>query len=150
MGNAEEVSLTPAMLGGGLAAAAGGGIWGLIVIATGYVIGIMAWGIGLLAGCAVVFFSRGQKGTPLQVIAVLSSVLGIAIGKYVTFFHFLKKAITERYGLEVASKVSLFSGRVVQAFIEGIGSMVSDADILWVILAVTTASSVPKMLWTKD
>jgi hypothetical protein len=36
------------MLGGGLAAAAGGGIWGLIVIATGYVIGIMAWGIGLL------------------------------------------------------------------------------------------------------
>jgi hypothetical protein len=96
------------------------------------------------------FFSRGQKGTPLQVIAVLSSVLGIAIGKYVTFFHFLKKAITERYGLEVASKVSLFSGRVVQAFIEGIGSMVSDADILWVILAVTTAWSVPKMLWTKD
>jgi hypothetical protein len=62
MGNAEEVSLTPAMLGGGLAAAAGGGIWGLIVIATGYVIGIMAWGIGLLAGCAVVFFHVVKKG----------------------------------------------------------------------------------------
>jgi len=142
-------SLAPAMLGGGLAAAVGGGIWGLIVIATGYVIGFMAWGIGLLAGYAVVLFSRGRKGVPLQVIAVLSSVLGIAIGKYVTFFHFLKEAIAKKYGPEVASEVSLFSERVIQVFIEGIGSMVSGFDILWVILAVITAWRIPKGLGVK-
>jgi hypothetical protein len=142
-------SLAPAMLGGGLAAVVGGVIWGLIVIATGYVIGYMAWGIGLLAGYAVVLFSRGRKGVPLQVIAVLSSVLGIAIGKYVTFFHFLKEAITKQYGPEVSSEVSLFSERVVQVFIEGIGSMVSGFDILWVILAVITAWRIPKGLGIK-
>jgi len=142
-------SLAPAMLGGGLAAAVGGGIWGLIVIGTGYVIGFMAWGIGLLAGYAVVLFSRGRKGVSLQVIAVLSSVLGIAIGKYVTFFHFLKEAIMKKYGPEVASEVSLFSERVVQVFIEGIDSMVSGFDILWVILAVITAWRIPKGLGIK-
>ncbi len=59
-------------------------------------------------------------------------------------------AVMSEISLEVASKVSLFSGKVVQAFKEDIGSMVSGADILWVILAVTTAWSVPKMLWAKD
>lgn len=72
-------SLVPAMVGGGLAAIVGGAIWGLIVIATGYVIGYMAWGIGLICGFAVVLFSKGKKGVPLQVIAVLTSVLGIVI-----------------------------------------------------------------------
>ena len=80
-------SLMPAMVGGGLAAVVGGAIWGLIVIATGYVIGFMAWGIGLICGFAVVLFSKGKKGVPLQVIAVLTSVLGIVIGKYFTFSH---------------------------------------------------------------
>ena len=87
-----------------------------------------------------------EKGVPLQVIAVLSSVLGIAIGKYVTFFHFLKEAIMKKYGPEVASEISLFSERVVQVFIEGIGSMVSGFDILWVVLAVITAWRIPKGL----
>jgi hypothetical protein len=145
----EMDSLAPAILGGGLAAAVGGGIWGLVVIGTGYVIGFMAWGIGLLAGYAVLLFSRGRKGTPLQAIAVLSSVLGIAIGKYVTFFHFLKQAITNKYGPETASGVSLFSERVIHFYIEGIGSMVSGFDILWVVFAVITAWRIPKGLGIK-
>jgi len=137
-------SLVPAMVGGGLAAVVGGGIWGLIVIATGYVIGYMAWGIGLICGFAVVLFSKGKKGVPLQVIAVLSSALGIVIGKYFTFFHYLKEAIAKEYGAEAASNISIFSEKVIQFFVENIGSMVSGFDILWVVLAVITAWRIPK------
>jgi hypothetical protein len=142
-------SLSLAIIGGVVAAVIGGGIWGLVVIVTGYVIGLMAWGIGLLAGFAVVLFSRGFNGVQLQVIAALSSVLGIAIGKYITFFYFLKEATTKKYGLEVASGVSFISERVVRVFIEGISSSMSAFDILWVALAVITAWKIPEELGSK-
>lgn len=142
-------SFLPAMVGGGLAAVIGGVLWGLIVIATGYVIGFMAWGIGLLSGFAVVLFSKGRRGVPLQIIAILSSVFGIAVGKYVTFFHFFKEAVLKKYGAEVASNISIFSEEVIYIFIDGIGSMVSGFDILWVILAVITAWRIPKGIGIK-
>jgi hypothetical protein len=108
-----QLAILPALFGGGLAAAVGGSIWGLIVSLTGYVIGYMALGIGLLCGYAVVLFSRGGKGMPLQVVAVLSSVLGIAIGKYATFFHFVKKAVAKQHGEAVAANVSFLSEKVL-------------------------------------
>jgi hypothetical protein len=142
-------SIMPALVGGGLAAIVGGVIWGLIVVATEYEIGFMAWGIGLLSGFAVLLFSKGRRGTPLQIIAVLSSVLGIAVGKYVTFFHFFKEAVLKKYGAEFASNVSIFSEEVIYIFIDGIGSMVSGFDILWVILAVITVWRIPKGIGIK-
>ena len=141
-----QLAILPALLGGALAAAVGGGIWGLIVILTGYVIGYMAWGIGLLSGYAVVLFSRGGKGMPLQLIAVLSSVLGITIGKYAIFFHLAKKAVAKQHGEAVAANVSFLSERVLQVFVNNIGSMLSGFDILWVFLAVITAWRIPKAM----
>jgi hypothetical protein len=145
-----QLSILPALLGGGLAAIVGGSIWGFIVILTGYVIGYMAWGIGLLSGYAVVFFSRGGKGIPLQVIAVLSGILGIVIGKYATFFHFAKKAVAKQHGEAVAANVSFLSEKVLHLFLRNIGSMVSGFDILWVFLAVITAWRVPKAFAAKQ
>jgi len=139
-----QPAILPAMLGAGLAAAAGGGLWGLVVILTGYVIGYMALGIGLLSGFAVVLFSRGQRGLPLQVIAVAGSCMGIVIGKYTTFFHFVKKAVANQHGETVAANVSLFSEKTIQVFAMNIGSMLSAFDILWVFLAVITAWRIPK------
>jgi hypothetical protein len=137
-------SIIPALVGGGLAAVVGGGLWALIAIGTGYVIGFMAWGMGWLTGFAVLLFSRGQRGIPLQIISVISSVLGIAIGKYFIFFHYLKDEVTKQYGNEIASSISIFTEEVINDFIEGVGSMVSGFDILWVILAVITAWRIPK------
>ncbi|MEW6104109.1 MAG: hypothetical protein AB1630_09935 [bacterium] len=142
-------SIIPALVGGILAAMVGGVIWGLIVIATGYEIGYVAWGIGLICGFAVVLFSKGKKGITLQIIAVLSSILGIAIGKYITFFHFLKEAIAKEQGAASASNVSIFSEKVIRFFIEGMGSMVSGFDVLWIILAVITAWRIPKGIGIK-
>jgi hypothetical protein len=142
-------SILPALFGGGLAAIVGGVIWGLIVIGTGYVIGFMAWGVGLLTGFGVVLFSSGKKGAPLQIIAALSSILGIIIGKYFTFFHYVKEAISKEYGARASSEISIFSERVIQFFVEEFGSMVSGYDILWVILAVITAWRIPKGIGIK-
>jgi hypothetical protein len=141
-----QLAILPALLGGGLAAAIGGGAWGLIVILTGYVIGYMAWGIGLLSGFAVVLFSRGQRGIPLQVIAVIASVMGIVVGKYTTFFHFVRKAVAKEHGDAIAANVSFMSEKTVQVFAQNIGSMLSGFDILWVLLAVVTAWRIPKAI----
>ena len=88
-------ALGPGIAGGLLAALVGGFLWGLIVIVTDYEIGVAAWGIGFLAGFAVVRFAGGAKGTPLQVVAVLSSLLGIVIGKYISFAYFFKQAVAD-------------------------------------------------------
>ena len=151
---AEEEQLTnssilPALIGGGLAAVLGGGLWALIAIGTGYVIGFMAWGMGWLTGFAVLLFSRGKRGIPLQIISVISSVLGIAIGKYFIFFHYLKDEVTNQYGKEIASSISILMEEVIYDFMEGIGPMVSGFDILWIILAVITAWRIPKGLGIK-
>jgi len=142
-------SIFPALIGGGLAALVGGGLWALIATGTGYVIGFMAWGMGWLTGFAVVLFSKGKKGVLLQIISVISSILGILIGKYFIFFHYLKDAIAKQYGREIASTISIFTKEVIYDFIEGIGSMVSGFDILWIILAVITAWRIPKGVGVK-
>lgn len=104
----------------------------------------MAWGMGWLTGFAVILFSKGKKGVPLQIISVLSSISGIVIGKYFIFYHYLKDAVVKQYGREIASYITISRKEVIQDFIEGIGSMVSGFDILWIVLAVITAWKIPK------
>ena len=50
-----------AVLGGLAAAICGGIIWGIVAITSNREIGILAWGIGLLTGYAVVFITGGKK-----------------------------------------------------------------------------------------
>jgi hypothetical protein len=138
-----EEKIVPAMIGGGLAAIAGGVIWGWIVGATGYEIGYMAWGLGIICGLAVVMFSGGEKGDPLPFIAASSSVVGIAIGKYLTFFHVAQEYFTREFGAAAASQLSVFSGEFIQFFFQNIGSWISGYDILWIGLAVFTAWRIP-------
>lgn len=142
-------SILPAVMGGVAAAVVGGAVWGLIVVATGYVIGFMAWGLGLVTGFAVLRLSGGRRGLPLQVVAVALRVLGIAVAKYWTFYYFLKKAIEKDYGASTAATISVFSEKVLQLFIENIGSMLSGFDLLWLLLAVMTAWRIPKGLGIK-
>jgi hypothetical protein len=97
-----------------------------------------------LCGTVVVLFSRGKRGRPLQIIAVLSSVLGILIGKYVAFSHYLKEAIGNEYGQDAASEITIFSSKAVEFFGENLRSLVGGFDILWIVFAVLTAWRIPK------
>lgn len=137
-------SIVPAIIGGILAAIAGGLIWGLIVNTTGYEIGWAAWGIGLLAGYGVVMFAKGRKGLPLQLVAALAAVLGIVIGKYLTFFYALKEYVAEEHGLEATAELSMLSAGVIQFFTDSLGALVTGFDALWMILAVGTAWGIAK------
>ena len=138
-------ALPGALMGGAIAAIVGGAAWGLITAITGWEIGYVAWGIGLLAGFGVVMGSGGRRGTPLQLVAVASAVLGILIGKYFTFFQALKEWVAEEQGAEVAAELTMISVSGFQFFLGNIGVMLSGFDAIWVLLAVGTAWGIPKL-----
>lgn len=137
-------SLVIASAAGMVAAIVGGIIWGLIVIATDYEIGYMATGIGLLSGFAILFFTQ-KKGLPLQIIAVVSALAGILVGKYFTFYSIVKEMLIEEYGA-VAESLSIFSLDMLQVFFESIGEMASPYDALWILLAVIAAWRIPRAI----
>ncbi len=130
--------LLATMLGAG-AAVISGIVWGLITVTTHYEIGYVAWGVGLACGLAVSFGSGRAGGTALQAVAVIASLAGIAIGKYVAFVDALKTQITEEVGPEVAVQVTYFSSKVFATLFENLGSVFGLYDLLWVALAVSTA-----------
>ena len=134
-----------AIVGGLAGALIGGFIWGLVVKVTEYEVGFVAWGIGGLCGFGVLLLSGGRRGVPYQVIAVLSSVLGILIGKYVAFYFVFKEVLTQLGGAAAAATISFFSADVFKLFLEALREMVSGFDILWVILAVATAWGIPRL-----
>ena len=132
-------ALLPAVAGGVLAALVGGIVWGLIVIVSDYEVGIAAWGIGLLAGFLVVRFAGGRKGVPLQAIAIVSSLVGIVIGKYIAYVYFLKEFVREQIGDEAADDISYFDGDVISLFRDDLSNVFGGYDLLWAGLAVFTA-----------
>ena len=100
-----------------------------------YEIGIAAWGIGFLAGFGVVRFAGGAKGTPLQVVAVVSSLVGIVIGKYISYAYFFKQAVSDRFDVDL----SYFDSQIFRAFRENLGDVFGGFDLIWAGLAVVTA-----------
>ena len=126
------------IVGGVLAALIGGLIWGYVVKLTGYEIGYMAWGIGVLCGFAVLLFAGGKKGLPLQIIAVLCSVLGIALGQYASFVFELR-AYGAEHGMPQLAEVPFFSVPVFKLFLSALKDLFSPFQILWVVLAVGSA-----------
>lgn len=137
--------LMPALLGGFIAAIVSGAVWAAIAIWTGYEVGYVAIGVGLLCGLGVVILSQGKRGLPLQIVAVAASVLGIVIGKYGTYQHvFQESLMAMENGAVIAAEFSLFSVGMVQLFMADLSNMVGGYDLLWIGLAVYTAWSIPK------
>lgn len=132
-------NILQAIIGGVLAAGISGAAWAAIAVIMELEVGFAAWGIGFLAGWAVALFSRGKKGLSLQVIAVVSSLAGIALGKYITFYYYLMEAIGQDFGLDIAVEIPMFSKLVFDTLLENLSLLFSTFDILWVSLAVGTA-----------
>ena len=132
-------ALLPAVAGGLLAAIVGGIVWGLIVILTDYEVGFVAWGIGFLAGFLVVRFAGGRKGVPLQAIAIVSSLVGIVLGKYIAYVYFIKEAVRGQVSEEAADSIGYFDRDVMSAFREDFSDVFRGYDLLWAGLALFTA-----------
>lgn len=137
--------LMPALLGGFIAAIVSGAVWAAIAVWTGYEVGYVAIGVGLLCGLGVVMLSQGKRGLPLQIVAVAASVLGIVIGKYGTYQHVFQESLKAmENGAVIAAEFSLFSIGMIQLFMADLSNMVGGYDLLWIGLAVYTAWSIPK------
>jgi ABC-type Fe3+-siderophore transport system permease subunit len=116
----------------GLAAAiAAGVIWALIVKVSDYEIGVAAWGIGFLVGTAVVLTARRRKSTTLAAVAVVAALIGILLGKYLSFVFIARDELGESYGF--------LSGDTWNLFMDNKGIVFSFWDVLWIGLAVVTA-----------
>ena len=131
-------SIALGVVGGVVAAIVTGIVWALIVVVTDYEIGFAALGVGFVCGLGTILLGSG-RGVQFQVVAVLTSILGIIIGKYGMYYHYFTQYVTEEYGEEALINISIFSGAVIGDFLSAIGSMLGGYDILWLILAVTTA-----------
>jgi len=137
-------SLVPAIFGAAVAAVVGGGVWGALTIYTNYEVGYVAWGLGVLSGFSVVWLSGGRKGPPLQIIAVVSSILAILIGKYLVFYSAIHDIATREAGADKAAALSAFSTEIMRLFVERVSSLLTPYDALWVILALGSAWRIPK------
>lgn len=127
-------TLVPALGAGVVAAIAAGLVWGLVMKFSDYELGIVAWGVGLVVGGAVALAARGRRGVPLQAVAVLCALLGIAIGKYLGY-AFIVQELAEEAGVALG----LFGSEMREAFRADLGTVFGAFDLLWVGLAVFTA-----------
>ena len=133
-------SLVRAIAGGLVAAVVGGVAWGLIVKISDYEVGFVAWGIGFLVGTAVVLAAGGARGRHLQIVAVLLALVGILIGKYLSF-----ALITQEEAESFGASVGLFSGDMFDFFRENLDAVFGLFDFLWVGLAVASAWRIPQV-----
>lgn len=133
-----------ALIGAILAALAGGAAWAMIMVYSGYELGFVAWGLGLLSGTAVVYSTRGKKGTPLQIMAVISAVFGILLGKYFALYYYMNEAISAEYGAEAAGEISIVSTTMFFEFVDLAPVLFGGYDLLWAGFAILTAWQIPK------
>lgn len=122
-----------ALLAGLVAAVLGGVAWGLVVKHSEYEVGVVAWGIGLVVGFAVAAVSRA-RGPALQAIAVACALVGILLGKYLSYALVLQEE-ADAQGVDVG----LFSGDMWSFFREDLDLVFGWFDLLWIGLAVFTA-----------
>jgi len=121
---------TLGFLGALAAAFAGAVVWALVVRATDYEVGVLAWGIGFAAAGAARIAARGS-GPAVQLGAAVAAGFGVLLGKYLGYALLLQE--------QFPGAVGLFSGDMVRFFREDLGNVFGLFDLLWLALAVGTA-----------
>ena len=127
-------ALALAAVAGLAAALAGGVLWGLVVKWSDYEVGILAWAIGFVTGSAVLLASGGRRGQRLQAIAIVAALLGILLGKYLSFALIVQED-AENLGIDIG----LFSGEMRDLFRENLSDVFGAFDLLWIGFAVFSA-----------
>jgi hypothetical protein len=84
-----------ALLAGVIFVILGGMVWGLIAKYADMELGLVAWGIGVLAGLGIYLFTA-SRGILLGIAAALIALFGILSGKYfVAKWHFMPQLMSE-------------------------------------------------------
>jgi signal peptidase I len=127
-------NVVAALLAGLAAAVLGGIAWGLVAKWTSYETGVLALGIGVLTAFVVHRAAGGRRGQQLQVIAVAAALLGILVGKYLSF-AFATQELERGFG----THVGLLSGQMLRLFRDGLHDTFGRFDLLWIGLAAAAA-----------
>lgn len=112
------------VMGSFVGALLGMGIWYGIALATGYQIGIVAWGVGALTGFGARLMAR-EGNTALGVVSALFAAMAILMGGTLAVHHILMKEIGDFSPESVAH----------EAYVEGVkeakeaGPLETDAQI---------------------
>jgi len=94
--NANVVNAFALALGAALVSAL---VWYGIVVATEYQLGIVAIGVGWLVAQAAVLGAGRRRGTSVQWISVLATLLAMLLSQYLIIWHFVNLALPkEGYG----------------------------------------------------
>jgi hypothetical protein len=132
-------NLLVAVVGGLVGALAGAMVWAGVAIATNFEVGYIAVLVGFLAGLGVKKGAGPQRGALLQYLAASLAVMGLLAAKYLVFAYAVVKLGHER-GIDLG----YLDGRVLSAFPDALGEMVSAFDALFLVLALMAAYRVPK------
>ncbi|PZT52410.1 hypothetical protein DN757_27585 [Paenibacillus silvae] len=127
------------IIGGLIAAILGGVVWAAVAAMTEYEVGLIAILAGVLCGYAVVLFSNKQIATVHKIIAVVLSLIGILLGKYLTVVYFTAQLYTDMSMMNL-----VFNGEMISAFVETFTEYFSEPiDLLFVVLAIVSAWQIP-------
>lgn len=124
-----EQNFPMALIAGAFAALAGAGAWAGVTVATGYQIGWMAIGVGVLVGYAVRYAGKGIE-LPYSVVGAVFALLGCVIGNLLTVSYF----VAEEYG--VPYDVVLADAMAPAFAIEMLTATFAPMDVLFYALAV--------------
>jgi hypothetical protein len=124
----------------------GAGVWVGIIIATGYEIGYVAWGLGGAAGVGMAAGHEDDDGTTAGIIASIMAIVGIFAAKLIAFEHiksnFAEYAFEgdELEGVDTAQLAEV-SQQLGELFAQEVTflSMFGPIDALFILLAVGTA-----------
>jgi len=121
--------LSGAVVAGLATAVAAGIVWGYMAKWTGREFGVLAWGVGAAVGLSILRVSG--RGSAQQAIGIVSALVGILIGKYLSFAF----TIHDVYG----SQFGVLSGDMVRLFRDSLSDVFGRFDVLWIGLSVGSA-----------
>ena len=87
-----EQNLPPALLGGGIAALVGAGIWAVVTVATGYQIGWVAVGVGFLVAMTVRFLGKGIDPV-FGIVGAVWALIGCLLGNMLAICAMMASAL---------------------------------------------------------
>ena len=136
----EDTNYPAAIVGAGVGAMAGAGLWWGFTSVTNIAFGLVAAAIGFLAGHGALRLSGGRGSVPLQGISIGAAMVGFLFGTYLVNRTFINNALVE----------SGQTGRVpwVPENLEMLGLVLqagfSPMDLLFLGIVVWTAWSIPR------
>jgi len=131
-----------AILGAALAAVAAGVAWGLLVKLRGGELDAAPVLVGLVVGLATRFFGggEGRDSGGLHAIAAAFTLVGVLIGKYLTFAYVYAETIpTEATTQPTPIDTGVVSTDTLRLFVENLGLSFGAMDGLWVLIGLATA-----------